>query len=150
MSKTYLVTNAGDIKGELLYSSSIKQYDYVLGYNNSFEYAQYSDAVPHQAKQFDGKYYVIRNYNLKDMASEITCSACKGAGGTISYRGVEVMSGYKSHISYDVLGYSNGAIISTPQYKTIGSYKTKTPCKVCNGSPVTKTNDTKIEIRQDY
>ncbi len=147
ISRTEVITSAGVIKGEMLDRSQIKIGDIVLLGGGKFDNAPKDQQPPPDADVRGNSYYVIKNYHISETIFESTCSACNGSGGTTSNRSIDIASGYTVSPNYNLSGYSNGAMVYTPKYTSIGSYSVKNACPVCKGKPNKKTSTTKIVFK---
>jgi hypothetical protein len=145
LSTSYVVTSAGNLSGLWVGSGLVQPGDAVFT-GKGFDYANLHGIVPIGAPQYGGKYWVIRSHNLKNNTFENTCSACKGTGGTTSTNSIQVQDGYKTSVNYNTPGYSNGAVVYTPSYKSVGTYQTKNVCSVCKGRPYSTSDRTVVEV----
>jgi hypothetical protein len=126
----------------------IKVSDYVLS-NNKFKrvsqlFGTYLLLEDNTSLNRDGsRYYGIRNYRLQYQSNDWVCPSCKGTGGTVSEKKVNIVSGYNNNINY---GSQTATIVSTPVYTQIGGMNVKTPCDACKGVGIKKIELTRVQV----
>jgi excinuclease UvrABC ATPase subunit len=89
------------------------------------------------------RYFGIWNYRLQYQSNDWVCPSCKGTGGTVSEKKVNIVSGYNNNINY---GSQTATIVSTPVYTQIGGMNVKTPCDACKGVGIKKIELTRVQV----
>lgn len=145
-ASSYIVTASGNLTGTWVTPAEVQPGDAVFT-GKGFDYANVHGLTPFGTPQYGGKYWVIRSHNLKNNTQESTCTACNGTGGTTSTKSIDIQDGYKTSVNYNTPGYANGALVYTPNMKSVGTYQSKSVCSVCKGRPYNKTNATVVEYR---
>ncbi|SJZ87445.1 hypothetical protein [Sediminibacterium ginsengisoli] len=147
ISRTQITTASGTLKGSMMPKAAIQAGDNVLVSGGKFALATEAGMAPGYAIEKNGFYYIVRDYTLEESFSESFCSACNGTGGSSTTKSAQVSFGSTASVNYNLPNYSNGALVFTPKYTTIGVYTVKNTCNVCKGKAYSKTNTTRVEIK---